>query len=92
MKRKREPGTPLDLPERDPTQKEVPEYADSVSFRYDCPIRIHKHYRMVLAEVCLPLKDFENGRQLVTVLHDVVNGQSLDSCATSVLLTNLGCL
>nr|VWO96515.1 Uncharacterized protein [Ganoderma boninense] len=80
MKRKREPGTPQEPREHDPAQKEVPEYAKSLSFRYDCPIRVHRHYRLVLAEVCRPLKEFAYGRQLITVLHDVV---SAHQCAAT---------
>ena len=38
------------------------------------PLRQHKHYRIVVAEVALPLKDFRNGRQLATVVLDALQG------------------
>ncbi|TBU40230.1 hypothetical protein BD309DRAFT_361612 [Dichomitus squalens] len=34
------------------------------------PLRQHTHYRVVVAEVCLPLKIFQYGRQLVSIVLD----------------------
>ncbi|TFK79242.1 hypothetical protein K466DRAFT_668174 [Polyporus arcularius HHB13444] len=42
------------------------------SFRSDCPLRRHKHYRLVVEEVALPLSDFQFGRQLVSIVRDCV--------------------
>ncbi|KAI1788211.1 hypothetical protein LXA43DRAFT_648708 [Ganoderma leucocontextum] len=36
----------------------------------ECPLRQHKHYRIVVEEVGLPLKEFANGKQLVSLLLD----------------------
>ncbi|KAM5541548.1 hypothetical protein V8D89_004738 [Ganoderma adspersum] len=36
----------------------------------DCPLRQHKHYRIVVEEVCMPLRDFQYGRQLLLVVLD----------------------
>ncbi|KAI1786103.1 hypothetical protein LXA43DRAFT_1035102 [Ganoderma leucocontextum] len=36
----------------------------------NCPLRQHKHYRIVVEEVCMPLKTFQHGRQLVSVVLD----------------------
>ncbi|KAI1781850.1 hypothetical protein LXA43DRAFT_1054317 [Ganoderma leucocontextum] len=36
----------------------------------DCPFRQHKHYRVVVEEVCMPLRNFQYGRQLVSVVLD----------------------
>ena len=43
----------------------------------DCPLRSHQHYRMVVKEVAMPLVDFKNGRQLVSVIFDCITGTSL---------------
>ncbi|KAI0689366.1 hypothetical protein C8T65DRAFT_700277 [Cerioporus squamosus] len=42
------------------------------SFRSDCPLRRHKHYRLVVEEVALPLSEFQFGRQLVSIVRDCV--------------------
>ncbi|RPD53593.1 hypothetical protein L226DRAFT_561064 [Lentinus tigrinus ALCF2SS1-7] len=34
----------------------------------DCPLRIHKHYRLVVEEVAMPLRDFKTGKQLVYII------------------------
>ncbi|PIL32489.1 hypothetical protein GSI_05192 [Ganoderma sinense ZZ0214-1] len=36
------------------------------------PLRQHTHYRIVVAEVALPLKDFRNGKQLASVVLDAI--------------------
>ncbi|TBU26886.1 hypothetical protein BD311DRAFT_666546 [Dichomitus squalens] len=35
-----------------------------------CPLRQHTHYRIVVKEICLPLTEFKNGKQLVKVMLD----------------------
>ncbi|KAI1781791.1 hypothetical protein LXA43DRAFT_1078177 [Ganoderma leucocontextum] len=40
------------------------------TIRSDCPLRQHTHYRIVVEEVCMPLKSFKCGRQLVSLLLD----------------------
>ena len=42
----------------------------------ECPLKIHQHYRMVVKEVCLPLSEFQNSRQLILVLLDCLIGTS----------------
>ncbi|KAI0629398.1 hypothetical protein C8Q77DRAFT_1065661, partial [Trametes polyzona] len=34
----------------------------------ECPLKTHHHYRLVVKEVCLPMSDFENASQLVSML------------------------
>ncbi|EJF56406.1 hypothetical protein BD309DRAFT_870656 [Dichomitus squalens] len=36
----------------------------------DGPLRQHRHYRIAVVEVCMPLKNFQYGQQLVTVVLD----------------------
>ncbi|EJF56420.1 hypothetical protein DICSQDRAFT_174936 [Dichomitus squalens LYAD-421 SS1] len=36
------------------------------------PLRQHTHYRVVMAEVCLPLKIFQYGQQLVSIVLDCI--------------------
>ncbi|KAI0631748.1 hypothetical protein C8Q77DRAFT_1272662, partial [Trametes polyzona] len=38
----------------------------------DCPLRRHMHYRIVVEEVALPLKEFKSGRQLVSLIVDCI--------------------
>ncbi|KAI0631793.1 hypothetical protein C8Q77DRAFT_1272687 [Trametes polyzona] len=38
----------------------------------DCPLRRHMHYRLVVDEVAMPLKDFRSGSQLVSIIRDCV--------------------
>ena len=40
----------------------------------DCPLRQHKHYRIVVEEVCMPLKCFKYGQQLVSLVLDCLHG------------------
>ncbi|PIL32462.1 hypothetical protein GSI_05164 [Ganoderma sinense ZZ0214-1] len=53
----------------------------------ECPLRQHKHYHIVEEEVCLPLKDFVNGRQLVSLLLDCLRAhhQAATSPAIHIL-------
>ncbi|PIL32481.1 hypothetical protein GSI_05184 [Ganoderma sinense ZZ0214-1] len=45
-------------------------WSPGVTMHSDCPLRRHKHYRLVVEEVCMPLKSFQYGRQLVSVVLD----------------------
>ncbi|KAI0631771.1 hypothetical protein C8Q77DRAFT_158845 [Trametes polyzona] len=47
--------------------------------RDDCPLRRHMHYRLVVDEVAMPLKDFQSGSQLVSIIRDCViaHGEAL---------------
>ncbi|KAI0739851.1 hypothetical protein C8Q80DRAFT_1200609 [Daedaleopsis nitida] len=45
---------------------------DNEVFRPDCPLRRHKHYRIVVEEVCMDLLQFKNGQQLVSIVYDAV--------------------
>ncbi|KAI9058431.1 hypothetical protein FKP32DRAFT_1582064, partial [Trametes sanguinea] len=46
--------------------------AASPNGREDCPLRRHKHYRLVVEEVGLKLVDFQDGRQLLRIVFDCV--------------------
>ena len=48
----------------------------TVGYRKDCPIRQLTHYRIVTEEVCMPLVEFEDGLQLVSIVLDCLNGTS----------------
>ena len=37
-------------------------------------VRHHVHYRIVVKEVCLPLKEFKSSSQLVGVVRDCIDG------------------
>ncbi|PIL32466.1 hypothetical protein GSI_05168 [Ganoderma sinense ZZ0214-1] len=45
-------------------------WSPGVTMHSGCPLRQHKHYRVVVEEVCMPLKSFQYGRQLVSVVLD----------------------
>ncbi|KAH9849440.1 hypothetical protein C2E23DRAFT_888169 [Lenzites betulinus] len=42
--------------------------SDDAEPREDCPLRRHKHYRIVVQEVCMPLIRFESGKQLLQIV------------------------
>ena len=42
---------------------------------WDSPLRQHKHYRMVVEEVALPLTCFKNGKQLCSIVLDAIEGE-----------------
>ena len=48
-------------------------------FCKDCPLRIHKHYRLVVEEVAMPLNAFQTAEQLVSIIYQCIYGQS---CST----------
>nr|VWO97853.1 HsvB [Ganoderma boninense] len=41
----------------------------------DVPLRQHRHYRIVVAEVALPLDHFRNGKQLASIILDAMQGK-----------------
>lgn len=41
-----------------------------------CPLRRHKHYRLVAKEVCMPLVKFQSGLQLLEIIYTCVRGMS----------------
>ncbi|RPD57569.1 hypothetical protein L227DRAFT_551932 [Lentinus tigrinus ALCF2SS1-6] len=49
-----------------------PKGLSELPFRPECPLRLHKHYRLVVEEVALPLREFKFGRQLISVVKDCV--------------------
>ena len=53
----------------------------------DCPLKSHQHYRMVVKEVGLPLSDFKNGKELIALLLDCLEGMSCLFLAVKQLLT-----
>ncbi|TBU37384.1 hypothetical protein BD309DRAFT_995132 [Dichomitus squalens] len=44
--------------------------AANAAVRSGCPLRQHKHYRIAVEEVCMSLKCFKCGRQLVSLIRD----------------------
>ncbi|KAI1788213.1 hypothetical protein LXA43DRAFT_894995 [Ganoderma leucocontextum] len=58
-----------------------------LSFRMDNPIRRLVHYRMVVAEVCMRLDKFTNGRQLVSIVLDCLHSES--AISTSVFTVGI---
>ena len=53
-----------------------PEADFDSDFRPDCLIRRHKHYRLVVREVCMTLKNFKHGKQLAQVISDCLDSTS----------------
>ncbi|RPD57566.1 hypothetical protein L226DRAFT_481758 [Lentinus tigrinus ALCF2SS1-7] len=49
-----------------------PKGLSKLPFRPECPLRLHKHYRLVVEEVALHLREFKFGRQLISVVKDCV--------------------
>ncbi len=79
MKRKRDP--PADSCVNGSRRPDLQGHDErpKLSFRRDCPLRVHKHYRLVVAEVCMPLEKFQNGRQLVSLVLDCLRSESQSS-------------
>ncbi|RPD56877.1 hypothetical protein L226DRAFT_492090 [Lentinus tigrinus ALCF2SS1-7] len=44
----------------------------NLPFRDDCPLRPHRHYRLVVEEVAKSLSEFQRGAQLVSVINDCI--------------------
>ena len=54
----------------------------------DSPYRSHTHYRMAVDEVCLPLSEFKNGRELVELIRDCFIGEpSFGVCNVPILIS-----
>ena len=70
-KRKREAEPDEHTPESQ--RRKAPPCAPAPS---KCPLRQHRHNRMVVEEICMPLENFQYGRQLVAVVADCVLGAS----------------
>ena len=51
-----------------------------------CPLKTHRHYRVVVKEVGLPMSYFRNGRELVYLLARCINGVSYIRCAVFELV------
>lgn len=51
----------------------------------ECPLRLHAHYRLVVKEVALPLREFQSSCQLVSIILDTVVGTLL---RTTILLSS----
>ncbi len=45
------------------------------AFRDDCPLRLHRHYRLVTKEVAMPLHNFTDGQQLASLVLDCISGK-----------------
>lgn len=71
--RKKQPSTPTGPVE--PTLVNNPSTGPTV-YSHDCHIKHHTHYRMVVKEVGMQLKEFTNGRQLASILLDCIVGKS----------------
>ena len=40
-----------------------------------CPLRLHRHTRLVVKEIALPLKEFQHGKQLLFIVADCIDGE-----------------
>ncbi|KAI0707486.1 hypothetical protein C8T65DRAFT_781158 [Cerioporus squamosus] len=65
-------STKRKLDEADEEAVPPPKGLSELPFRTECPLRCHKHYRLVEEEVALPLSEFQNGKQLIYVVRDCV--------------------
>nr|VWO95670.1 Uncharacterized protein [Ganoderma boninense] len=70
-------------------EDERPETPDSgtdsePSFRSDCLVRRHKHYRLVVQEVCMNLKKFKHGKQLAQIISDCLSTHHLVATGESL--------
>ena len=74
-KRKREEGVADDVISSQRSGRR----ARNLTAESNSPLRQHKHYRIVVEEVALPLKCFRNGRQLASVVLDAVQGMSANA-------------
>ncbi|CDO71499.1 hypothetical protein BN946_scf184909.g93 [Trametes cinnabarina] len=55
------------------TKRGASEMEDDGGRREECPLRWHRHYRIVVKEVGIRLVDFQHGRQLLQVIFDCVH-------------------
>lgn len=42
----------------------------------DCPVKFHRHYRLVVKEVVLPMSEFKNAEELVFLVTTCIIGES----------------
>lgn len=71
-----------------PRKRSISEVEDTSE--EECPLRRHRHYRLVVQEVAMDLTAFRTGKQLVSIIYDCVTGECTSSCLVShVLLTGL---
>ena len=57
--------------------------------RRACPLKLHQHYRLVVAEVCKPLSEFENAFQLVWALFCCITGMCFRVLFCGVVYSSL---
>ncbi|KAI0642696.1 hypothetical protein C8Q79DRAFT_1106035 [Trametes meyenii] len=50
-----------------------------------CPLRLHIHYRLVVKEVAMPLKNFVSGHHLVSVLFDCLQAHRMAAEQAKIL-------
>ncbi|KAI0760501.1 hypothetical protein C8Q74DRAFT_1296759 [Fomes fomentarius] len=62
------PGPSSSGSKRKRTDQDIDGTASTTDDKEICPLRRHAHYRVVVAEVCMPLSVFTNGRQLVSII------------------------
>ncbi|KAI9060450.1 hypothetical protein FKP32DRAFT_1605331 [Trametes sanguinea] len=54
------------------TKRSSSDMEDGENGRDDCPLRRHKHYRLVVEEVGMKLINFQHGQQLLQIIYDCV--------------------
>ncbi|KAI9058412.1 hypothetical protein FKP32DRAFT_1606819 [Trametes sanguinea] len=54
------------------TKRSSSQMNDDKNGREDCPLRRHKHYRLVVKEVGMKLVNFQDGQQLLQIIYDCV--------------------
>ena len=66
---------------------------DGTEATFNSPHRLHRHYRLVVEEVCMPLHVFTDGPQLLSIVQDCMTGKHRnirphihEPCLTSRLL------
>ncbi|KAI9058413.1 hypothetical protein FKP32DRAFT_1761868 [Trametes sanguinea] len=55
-------------------KRSAAEMEDEGDGREECPLRRHKHYRIVVEEVGMKLVEFKHGQQLLQIVYDCVSG------------------
>lgn len=58
---------------------------DGFDYRPECPVRHHRHYRLVVKEVGMPLKKFKDVWQLVHMLFDCLDSMYLTPSMTVIV-------
>ncbi|CDO70148.1 hypothetical protein BN946_scf184315.g2 [Trametes cinnabarina] len=67
------------------TKRGASEMEDDGNDREECPLRRHRHYRLVVEEVGMRLVEFQHGRQLVQVILDCVNAHKLAVAQANIM-------